>query len=208
MCLKKKQNRLQTQHLILYVADSPDAGKDWGQEEKGTTEDAMVGWHQWLDGHEFEQSPGDGEGQESLACCSSRGRKELDMPEQLNNNNNKALDNCSFSIKWISRWGCDKVGRILITQSWRKLLMELSVFLLQERTEDTFSYRRVNHTGWKHEAAVAIHGCGWKGERVCWVVKDWQTEYLQVYHQLYSQSFPLSRLEGWTLETTLPTILC
>ena len=188
--------------------EDPDAGKDWRQEEKGETEDKMVGWHQWLDGHEFEQSPGDGEGQESLACCSSRGRKELDMPEQLNNNNNKALDNCSFSIKWISRWGCDKVGRILITQSWRKLLMELSVFLLQERTEDTFSYRRVNHTGWKHEAAVAIHGCGWKGERVCWVVKDWQTEYLQVYHQLYSQSFPLSRLEGWTLETTLPTILC
>ena len=201
-------NTLATWCEELLIGKDPDAGKDWRWEEKRTIEDKMVGWHQWLDGHEFEQSPGDGEGQESLACCSSRGRKELDMPEQLNNNNNKALDNCSFSIKWISRWGCDKVGRILITQSWRKLLMELSVFLLQERTEDTFSYRRVNHTGWKHEAAVAIHGCGWKGERVCWVVKDWQTEYLQVYHQLYSQSFPLSRLEGWTLETTLPTILC
>ena len=52
------------------VGKDPDAGKDWGQEEKGTTEDEMVGWHQWLNGHEFEQTPGDSEGQGSLACCS------------------------------------------------------------------------------------------------------------------------------------------
>ena len=56
----------------------------------------MVGWHHRLDGCEFEQSPGDGEGQGSLACCSSQGREELDMTEQLNNN--KDLDHCSFSI--------------------------------------------------------------------------------------------------------------
>ena len=48
----------------------PDAGKDWGQEEKGTTEDEMAGWHHWLDGHEFEKAPGVGDGQGSLACCS------------------------------------------------------------------------------------------------------------------------------------------
>ena len=47
-----------------------DAGKDWKQEEKGTTEDEMAGWHHWLNEHEFEQAPGDGEGQGSLACCS------------------------------------------------------------------------------------------------------------------------------------------
>ena len=47
----------------------PDAGKDCGQEEKGTTEDEMVEWHHGLNGHEFEQALGDGEGQESLACC-------------------------------------------------------------------------------------------------------------------------------------------
>ena len=52
------------------VGKDPDAGKDWGQEEKGTTEDEMVGWHQRLNGHEFEQTPGDSEGQGSLACCS------------------------------------------------------------------------------------------------------------------------------------------
>ena len=59
--------------------------KDWRQ-EKGMTEDEMVGWHHRLNGHEFEQTPGDGEGQGSLAFCSPWGRKESDTTEQLNNN--------------------------------------------------------------------------------------------------------------------------
>ena len=52
------------------IRKDPDAGKDWRQEEKGTTEDEMVGWHHQLDGHEFGQAPGVGDGQGSLACCS------------------------------------------------------------------------------------------------------------------------------------------
>ena len=65
----------------------PDAGKDWRKEEKtGTTEDEMFGCHHWLNGHEFEQAPGDGEGQGSLACSSSWDHKELDATEKLNNN--------------------------------------------------------------------------------------------------------------------------
>ena len=63
----------------------PDAGKDWRQQETGTTEDEMVGWHHWLSGHEFEQTLGVGEGQGSLACCSPRGCKESDTTEWLNN---------------------------------------------------------------------------------------------------------------------------
>ena len=62
----------------------PDAGKNWRQEEKGTTEDEMVGWHCWLNGHEFEWTPGVGDGQGGLVCCSSCGRKESDMTERLN----------------------------------------------------------------------------------------------------------------------------
>ena len=62
----------------------PDAGKDWRQEEKGMTEDEMVGWHHWLDGHEFEQALGVGDGQGSLVCCSPWGCKESDTTEQLN----------------------------------------------------------------------------------------------------------------------------
>ena len=54
---------------------------------KGMTEDEMVGWHHWLNGHEFEQTPGDGEGQGSLVCCCPQGHKELDTTERLNNNN-------------------------------------------------------------------------------------------------------------------------
>ena len=64
--------------------ESPDAGKDWRQEEKGMTEDEMVGWHHQLDGHESEQALGVGSGQGSLVCCSPWGHKELDMTEWLN----------------------------------------------------------------------------------------------------------------------------
>ena len=62
----------------------PDAGKDWRWEEKGLTEDEMVGWHHWLNGHEFKQALQVGDGQGSLVCCSPWGCKELDTTEQLN----------------------------------------------------------------------------------------------------------------------------
>ena len=62
----------------------PDAGKDWGQEEKGTTEDEMVGRHHRLNGHGFGWTLGVGDGQGGLACCSSLGRKESDTTERLN----------------------------------------------------------------------------------------------------------------------------
>ena len=57
------------------IGKDPDAGKDWRQEEKGTTRDEVVGWHHRLDEHEFEQAPGVGDGQGSLACCSPWGHK-------------------------------------------------------------------------------------------------------------------------------------
>ena len=66
------------------VGKDPEAGKDWGQEEKGTTEDEMVGWHHQLDGHGFGWTPGVGDGQGGLACCGSWGCKESDMTEWLN----------------------------------------------------------------------------------------------------------------------------
>ena len=62
----------------------PEAGNDWGQEEKGTTEDEMVGWHHRLNGHGFEQAPGVGDGQGGLACCGPRGQRESDTTERLN----------------------------------------------------------------------------------------------------------------------------
>ena len=66
------------------IGKDSDAGRDWGKEEKGTTEDEMVGWHHWLDGREFEWTPGDGGGQGVLACCDPWGRKESYTTERLN----------------------------------------------------------------------------------------------------------------------------
>ena len=68
-----------------FIGKDHDAGKDSRQEEKGTTEDETVGWHHQLNGHEFEQALGDGEGQGSLVC--PWGHRELYMTEPLNNNN-------------------------------------------------------------------------------------------------------------------------
>ena len=66
------------------IGKDSDAGRDWGQDEKGTTEDEMAGWHHWLDGRESEWIPGVGDGQGGLACCDSWGCKESDMTERLN----------------------------------------------------------------------------------------------------------------------------
>ena len=73
-------------HLMRWddSLEKTNAGRDWGQEEKGTTEDEMVGWHHRLDGLEFEWTPRVGDGQGGLACCDSWGRKESDTTERLN----------------------------------------------------------------------------------------------------------------------------
>ena len=93
------------------LGKDPDAGNDWRQEKKGTTEDEMVGWQHRLNGHDFEQALGDTEGQGSLACCSPWGGKESDMTERLNNNNkdpqnlaqkltSKSINNSGRTIKF------------------------------------------------------------------------------------------------------------
>ena len=65
----------------------PNAGQDWGRRRRGGQEDKMAGWHHRLNGHEFEQAPGDSEGQRSLPCCSPWSHKKLDTTQPLNNNN-------------------------------------------------------------------------------------------------------------------------
>ena len=73
-------------HLMRRVdlLEKTNAGRDWGQEEKGTTKDEVAGWHHWLDGRESEWTPGVGDGQGGLVCCNSWGHKESDTTEQLN----------------------------------------------------------------------------------------------------------------------------
>ena len=65
------------------IGKDSDAGRDWGQEEKGMPEDEMAGWHHWLDGRESQWTPGVGDGQGGLACCNSWGRKESDTTQRL-----------------------------------------------------------------------------------------------------------------------------
>ena len=86
------------------IGKDADAGKDWGQEEKGAAEDDMAGWHNWLNGYQFEQTPGDSEGQGSLACCSPWCHKELGMTEQLNNNSINGLTEYMLLCVWILSW--------------------------------------------------------------------------------------------------------
>ena len=109
-CIFTGRTDAEAEALILWPPDAksrfigkdPDAGKDWSQEEKRTTDDEMVGWHHRLSCHEFGQTPGDGEGQGRLACCSPWGHKESDMSEQLNNNkmtnDSKHLFMCLLAI--------------------------------------------------------------------------------------------------------------
>ena len=82
------------------IEKDPNAGKDWRQEEKGMTEDEMVRWHHWLDGHEFEQAPGVGNGQGSLACCSPWGLRELDTTEWLNGTVLKTSETLCWHIRF------------------------------------------------------------------------------------------------------------
>ena len=91
------------------IGKDSDAGRNWGQEEKGTTEDELAGWHHWLDGCESEWTPGVGDGQGGLACCSSWSHKELDTTERLNWRIHLYLFNQTYSVptfwnKTVPKW--------------------------------------------------------------------------------------------------------
>ena len=97
------------------IEEDPDAGRDWGQEEKGTTEDEMVGWHHQLDGHGFGWTPGVGDGQGGLACCDSWGHKESVATERLNwtelNQGREGMQRAGRSQEtivqpWVGSWLC------------------------------------------------------------------------------------------------------
>ena len=117
LMLKLKLHTLATWCRALLIWKDPDAGKNWRQEEKGTTEDEMAGWHNWLDGHEFEQAAGVGDGQGGLACCSPWGCKESDMTEWLNWTELKG--------KWLECFQQDKMKKMKVWIAWDKFEMML-----------------------------------------------------------------------------------
>ena len=101
---------------------------DWKKhKEKGMTEDERVGWHHQLDGHDFEQAPGDGAGKGSLACCSPWGRKEWDTTEQLNNIFHII---CNFLVFWVPSGSISLGSLVLLTNqnmTWFLLLLNSAV---------------------------------------------------------------------------------
>ena len=131
------------------IGKYPDAGRDWGQEEKGMTENEVVGWHHWLDGHEFEQTPGVGDGQGGLACCNSWGRKESDTTEQLNG----LTDWLHFDIM------CDiksngvkllKVRNSHIFKVWEEQLLADEMFLSETFSKAMLTELQGYAVLWKH----------------------------------------------------------
>ena len=104
---------------------TPDAGKDWRQEEKGTAEDEMVGWHHRLNGHEFEQAPGVGDGQGGLACCSPWGPKELDMTDRDNLHNWTERENLHSSLDGFLLLLLDDWGYYFKLNSWTDILQTI-----------------------------------------------------------------------------------
>ena len=90
---------------IWLIGEDPDAGKDWGQEEKGMTEDEMVGWHHCLNGHGFGWTLGVGDGQGGLACCGSWGRKESDRTERQNWTDGKGWKEQIVNKHWLWHFG-------------------------------------------------------------------------------------------------------
>ena len=143
-CWNWSSNTSATWCKTQVIRKGPEAGKDWRQEEKGMTEDEMGGWHHWLNGHEFEQTPGDGEGQGSLVCFSSRGPKESDTTERLNSN-------WCFCVREILTWLLlnkkTKFSQTLIVHE----LWKLRVFI----PAVTFSLPSATNT-WKY-AEIPMH---------------------------------------------------
>ena len=105
------------------IGKDPDAGRDWGREEKGTTEDEMAGWHHWLDGRNSEWTPGVGDGQGGLVSCDSWGRKESDTTEWLN------WTELKREYLGIRKWDIGKPDESL------KYIFQVSLFLYQAVSE-------------------------------------------------------------------------
>ena len=132
-CWSWSSNTLATCVKSRLIGKDPDAGKDWGQEEKGTTEDEMIEWHHQLNGHEFEQAPGVNDGQGSLVCCSPWVSKESDKTERLNwlteNSIYLVHNNWILNLLWQTCW------KIIMNENYFQcvhLICTLGSFLIRE----------------------------------------------------------------------------
>ena len=154
----------------------PDAGKDWGQEEKGTTEDEMVGWHHRLNRHEFGWTPGVGDGPGGLACCSSWGLKESDVTERLNWIELIWGKTQNLHTKWIFT----NTNR----DHWFRLL-KCWVWIIQDKTGSILSTNPSTHTARNDTIRLTMLGCHQKLSFHMWlftlVTTVWDFAFGDVY---------------------------
>ena len=153
------------------IGKDPDAGKDWGQEEKGTTEDEMVGWHHQLDGHGFWWTPGVVDGQGGLACCSSWGHKESDTTKRLNWTEHQRID--AFEL-----WCCRRFLRVPWTtrRSSQSILTEINPEYSLEGLMLKLKLQYFGHLMWRTDSLEKtlmlgkIEGRGRRGQqRMRWL---------------------------------------
>ena len=138
------------------IGKDPDAGKGWGQEEKGPTEDEMVGWHHWLKGHGIGWTLGVGDGQGGLVCWGSWGRKESDTTEQLNWTDNILNSESYHECKVFLPSGPAK---------HRKTTMQFQILqsqppVLRSPTQGRHAHRYAHaHSGWVQYYASKVQNC-------------------------------------------------
>ena len=128
------------------IGKDPDARRDWGQEEKGTTENEMAGWHHWLDGHEFGWTPGVGDGQGGLACCDSWGHRESDTTQRLNWTEEQKSKGTVNSLEkkvgraWKISWGASLLYSPLTRQRNKAIFLcplnSVSVFFIWQQSHN------------------------------------------------------------------------
>ena len=137
----------------LLIGKDSDAGRHWGQEEKGMTEDEMAGWHHWLDGRESEWTPGVGVGQGGLGCCDSWGRKESDTTERLNWTDVSLIVGMSFLRKFIFTFRAQSLW-----QPFSELIAALSKSFALHQSNTSYQLRSLISVWWTWKPDVHTLG--------------------------------------------------
>ena len=127
------------------IGKDSDAGRDWGQEEKGTSEDEMAEWRHWLDGRESEWTPGVGDGQGGLECCDSWSRKEPDTTERLNWTELKARYPTQFIQVDIVKFQVDKELLLLLLSHFSRFRLCATPWTEAHQAPPSLGFSRQEH---------------------------------------------------------------
>ena len=167
------------------IGKDSDAGRDWGQEEKGTTEDEMAGWHHRLDGCESEWTPGVGDGQGGLACCNSWGGKESDTTEHLNWT--ELNWSCVSPIRLCEPMDCSPLGYSVLGILQARMLEWAAISSSRGSSQPRDPTRLLYHLHWQ-AGPLPLASPGKPMRRY-----DWHSKALLSVHIIVEQGEPHSR---------------